>query len=108
MVRVSRNGASGGRRNEPSVVYGYWFDCETRYLPYDEFVKMSMIALKHLLGESIELRSKGSWAHHWGAGHDWHGEPPKRTPGGAVDVYEHIFPGQAQVQNVLSSEGIGF
>ena len=86
----------------------YWFFCKSNYQPYDELVQMSMIALKHHLGESIELHSKGNWAHHWGAGHEWSGRLPTRTPGGAVDVYEHIFPERAPVQNVLSSESIGF
>lgn len=86
----------------------YWFDCKTWNLPYDEVVKMSMIVLKHHLGDSITLNGKGNWLHHWGAGHEWHVQPPKRTPGGAVGVYEHVFPERAPVQNVLSSEGIGF
>jgi|GEM_PF-6450989 len=86
----------------------YWFYCKTYQKPYDEMVKMSMIALKHHLGDSIELSSKGNWAYHWGAGYELAGRPPKRKRGGAVEVYEHVFPDRAPVQNILASESIGF
>ena len=86
----------------------YWFDCKTYRKPYDEIVKMSMIALKHHLGDSITLHSKGNWAHHWGGGYELAGWPPKRDQGGAVEVYEHVFPDRAPVQNILASESIGF
>ncbi len=85
-----------------------WFDCKTYHKPYDEMVKMSMIALKHHLGDSVELSSKGNWAYHWGAGYELAGRPPKRERGGAVEVYEHVFPDRAPVQNILASESIGF
>ena len=86
----------------------YWFDCKTNRKPYDKIVKMSMIALKHHLGDSITLHSKGNWAFHWGAGYELAGRPPKRDRGGAVEVYEHVFPDRAPVQNILASESIGF
>ena len=69
---------------------------------------MSMIALKHHLEDSIELSSKGNWAYHWGAGYELAGRPPKRVRSGAVEVYEHIFPERAPVQNILARESIGF
>ena len=86
----------------------YLFDCKTYRKPYDEIVKMSMIALKHHLGDSITLHSKGNWAYHWGGGYELTGRPPKRDQGGAVEVYEHVFPDRAPVQNILASESIGF
>ncbi len=86
----------------------YWFDCKTYRKPYDEMVKMSMMALKHHLGDSITLHSKGNWAYHWGGGYELTGRPPKRNQGGAVEVYEHVFPDRAPVQNILNSESIGF
>ena len=86
----------------------YWFDCKTRRKPYDKMVQMAMMALKHHLGDSIELHSKGNWAYHWGAGHEWPGRPPTRDPGGAVEIYEHVFPERAPVQNILAMESIGF
>ena len=85
-----------------------WFDCKTRHKPYDEMVKMCMIVLKYHLGDSIVLHSKGNWAYHWGAGHERPGQTPTRLPGGAVEVYEHVFPERAPVQNILDSESIGF
>lgn len=56
----------------------YWFDRKTWNLPYDQLVQMSMIALKHQLGESIELHSNGNRADHWGAGHEWYGSECRR------------------------------
>ena len=86
----------------------YWFYCKTWHKPYDEVVKMSMMALKHHLGDFITLDSKGNWAYHWGAGHELPGQAQTRIPGGAVAIYEHVFPDRAPVQNILNSESIGF
>ena len=86
----------------------YWFDCKTYRKPYDEMVKMSMMALKHHLGDTITLHSKGNWAYHWGAGHERSDGTAKRARGGAVEMYEHVFPERAPVQNILASESIGW
>ena len=86
----------------------YWFDCKTKRKPYDKLVKMSMIALKHHLGDSIELSSHGNWSYDWGAGYELSEQTPRRTPRGAVAVYEHIFPERAPVQNIFSRESDGF
>ncbi len=86
----------------------YWFDCKTGRKPYDKLVKMSMMALKHHLEDSIKLSSHGNWSYDWGAGYELTGQAPRRTPGGAVEVYEHIFPERAPVKNILASESIGW
>ena len=86
----------------------YWFDCKAYHKPYDKLVKMSMIALKHHLSDSIELSSHGNWSYDWGAGYELSGQTPRRTPRGAVAVYEHIFPERAPVQNIFSRESDGF
>ena len=74
----------------------YWFDCKTYYKPYDLAVMVSMIALKHHLGESLGMYSKAAWR--WG----WNSS--RRHPGGAVGVYEHVFPERAPVQNILDQD----
>ena len=101
------------RRRQPLNWYlkpenGYWFDCKTSHKPYDEMVKMSMMALKHHLGDSITLHSKGNWAYQWGGGSELPGRAQTRVPGGAVAIYEYVFPDRAPVQNILASESIGF
>ena len=86
----------------------YWFYCKTRRRPYDQAVMLAMIALKYRLGEQIELETKGSWDFDWN-------RPPGlflRFPGWSssspVELYEHIFPERAPVQNILSVEGDGW
>jgi len=85
-----------------------WFDCKTLQKPYDEMVKMSKMALKHHLGDTITLNSKGNWAYHWGSGYEMSDGTAKRAPGGAVEVCEHVFPERAPVRNILSSESVGW
>lgn len=60
----------------------YWFDCKTRQKPYDEMVKLAMIALKYHLGDSIKLSNHGNSSYDWGAGYDLIRQAPRRTPGG--------------------------
>ena len=86
----------------------YWFDCKTRRRPYDQAVMLAMIALKYRLGEQIDLETKGSWDFDWK-------RPPGlvlRFPGWSssspVELYEHVFPDRAPVQNILSFEGEGW
>ena len=68
-----------------------------------------MIALKHHLGDSVEMTSKGRWAIEWGAGYNWPSDlEPQRIPKGAVEIYEHVFPERAPVRNILSREGEGW
>ena len=43
----------------------YWFDCKTRRKPYSVLAMAAMIALKHHLGNSVVMRSKGSWGIEW-------------------------------------------
>ena len=40
---------------------GHWFDCKTRRKLYDQAVMLAMIALKHHLGDQVEMHSKGRW-----------------------------------------------
>ena len=84
----------------------YWFYCKTRRKPYDQAVMLAMIALKHHLGEQIELDTKGSW-------HLWVVDNSLITSGvpgwslrSVVALYEHVFPDRAPVQNILSYEGM--
>ena len=51
-------------------LYGnaYSFDWKTNRLPYDKMAMMAMIALKHHLGDSVIIDSKGRWNIEWGAG----------------------------------------
>ena len=90
-----------------SVMEGrHWFDCKTRRRPYDLAVMLAMIALKHHLSDQIDLHTKGSWGlwtitgglFAWFAG--W-------SSSSAVELYEHVFPDRAPVQNILTSEGEG-
>ena len=86
----------------------WWFDFTTRRRPYDKMVMLAMIALKHHLGNSVEMGSKGRWDIEWGAGYDGLlGRQAQRRPKGAVEIYEHVFPERAPVQNVLNKEGEG-
>ena len=81
----------------------YWFDCKTHRRPYDLVVMMAMIALKHHLGDSVVMRSKGRWRREWGG----HCRRPDRSwwPGrdrpNPIEIYEHVFPERAPVQNIL-------
>ena len=43
----------------------WWFDFTTRRRPYDKMVMLAMIALKHHLGNSVEMGSKGRWDIEW-------------------------------------------
>ena len=74
----------------------YWFDCKTQYKPYDLAVMVTMIALKHHLGESLVMYSKAAWAGGWNYS--------RRHHGGAVGVYEHVFPERTPVQNILDQD----
>ena len=86
----------------------WWFDFTTRRKPFDKMVMLAMIALKHHLGDSVEMVSKGRWAIEWGAGYSWSSDlEPQRKPKGAVEIYEHVFPDRAPVQKILSEEGEG-
>lgn len=46
----------------------YWFACRTWRRPYDLAVMLAIIALKHRLGEQVEMRSKGKWNTEWSHG----------------------------------------
>ena len=87
------------RRPYPRTDY-YWFDCKTRRLPYDLAVMVSMIALKHHLGEQIVVYSKAAWQGGW--------KYTPRHPGGAVGVYEHVFPERTPVRNILDQDEYGW
>ena len=84
-------------------LYGnaYSFDWKTNRLPYD---KMAMIALKHHLGDSVIMGSKGRWKIEWGAGF----AVPEYLSKSAVGTYEYVFPERAPVQNILDREGEGW
>ena len=94
------NVGSGVRRRAHSRTDYYWFDCKTRYLQYDLAVMVSMIALKHQLGEQIVMYSKAAWQGGW--------KYAPRHPGGAVGVYEHVFPERAPVRNILDQDEYGW
>lgn len=86
----------------------FWFDCKTRRRPYDQAMMLVLTALKHRLDEQIDLETKGSWDFDWK-------RPPRlfsRFPGWSssspVELYEHVFPDRAPVQNILSVEGEGW
>ena len=85
----------------------YWFDCKTRRRPYDQAVMLAMIALKHHLAGQVDLRSRGRWDIEWKRT----GGPSARSAGWSssspVELYEHVFPDRAPVQNILSVEGKG-
>ena len=84
----------------------WWFDCTTRRRPFDKMAMLAMIALKHHLSDSVEMSSKGRWAIEWGAGYDGlFGRQARRSPQRAVEIYEHVFPERAPVQNILNQEG---
>ena len=85
----------------------YWFDFPTRRNAYDQAVMLAMVALKHHLGEQVEMHSKGMWSRWqfpdsflfaWGAG--W-------SSSSVVSMCEHVFPDRAPVRNILTSEGDG-
>ena len=86
----------------------YWIDCKTRHKPYDQAVMLAMIALKHHLGDQVEMHSKGRWDVQWSLG----GSPWDRFAGrnlpGPIDIYEHVFPDRAPVANILACEGDGW
>ena len=86
----------------PNGRFGDWFDCKTRRRPYDLLVMVSLIALKHHLGEAISVYSKATWPGEWsvGPGGFWSANP---SPG-AIQVYEHVFPDRAPVQNILDND----
>ena len=86
----------------PNGRFGNWFDCKTRRRPYDLLVMVSLIALKHHLGEAISVYSKATWPGAWsvGPGGFWSANP---SPG-AIQVYEHVFPDRAPVQNILDND----
>ena len=87
-------------------LYGnaYSFDWKTNRLPYDRMVMMAMIALKHHLGDSVIINSKGRWKIEWGAGF----AVPEYLAKSAVGTYEYVFPERAPVQNILDREGGGW
>ena len=87
------------RRAHPRTDY-YWFDCKTRRRPYDLAVMVSMIALKHHLGEQTIMYSKAAWQGGW--------KYARGHPNGAVGVYEHVFPERAPVQNILDQDEYGW
>ena len=61
----------------------WWFECNTERRPYDKVVMLALLALKHHLGQSAEVTSRGRWSIEWGASYDW---PPsqryRRVPQG--------------------------
>ena len=85
----------------PNDRLGYWFDCKTRRHRYDLLVMVSLIALKHHLGKAISVTSKARWPWEWsvGPGSFWSDNP---NPG-AIQVYEHVFPDRAPVQDILDN-----
>ena len=87
-------------------LYGnaYSFDWKTNRLPYDRMVMMAMIALKHHLGDSVIINSKGRWKIEWGAGF----AVPEYLAKSAVGTYGYVFPERAQVENILHREGGGW
>ena len=90
------------RRKLSTLDDRYWFDCKTRRKPYDQAVMLAMVALKHHLGEQIELHTKGSW-------YRWTDDDPLSTWDGwssssVVALYEYVFPERAPVKNILSYE----
>ena len=85
----------------------YWFDCKTRRKPYDLAVMLAMIALKYRLGEQLDLKSRGRWAIEWNRTGGLFERSAGWSSSSPVDLYEHIFPERAPVQNILSIEGEG-
>ena len=100
---------------KPDRLYGitelrgrYWIYCKTYRKTYDQAVMLAMIALKHHLGEQVEMHSKGRWKLEWSHGGDaWDWLVGRRAPG-PIDVYEHVFPDRAPVANILSNEREGW
>ena len=72
-------------------------------MPYDKMAMMAMIALKHHLGDSVIINSKGRWKIEWGA---WFAVPEYLSKS-AVGTYRYVFPERAPVQNILDREGGG-
>ena len=105
MIRLNPGQSSFGSRFThilPSGKHGHWFDCKTHYRPYDLLVMVSLLALKHHLGDEISVMSKSTWGGWlYGSSGFWSTKPTK----GAVEVYEHIFPDRAPVANILDEEG---
>ena len=87
----------------------YWIDCKTFRKPYDRAVMLAMIALKHHLGDQVQMYSKGRWDIEWSHGGDaWDWLVGRRRPG-PIDIYTHVFPDRAPVRSILcSSEGMGW
>jgi len=51
-----------GQRSRISPSSGrYWFDCKTHRRQYDQAVMVAMVALKHHLGDQVEMHSKRRW-----------------------------------------------
>ena len=71
----------------------YWFDCKTRYKPYDMAVMLAMIALKQHLGDSVLMASGAAWDSGWGYSDHFRLD--------AVRFYERVFPERAPVHNIL-------
>ena len=78
----------------------YSFDWKTDYKPYDLVVMLAMVALKHHLGDSSVMESKGPW-HCWQYGTGYWRENPRNC---AVGIYERAFPDRAPLQNILNEE----
>ena len=85
----------------------YWFDCKTRRQPYDQAVMLAMIALKHGLGEQITMESRGRWDVEWNVTGGLFARSAGWSSSSPVELYEHVFPERAPVQNILSFEGVG-
>ena len=86
----------------------YWIDCKTRRMVYDQAVMLAMIALKHHLGDQVEMHSKGGWNIQWRhGGGPWDRFVGRELPG-PIEIYEHVFPDRAPVANILASEGEGW
>ena len=85
----------------------YWFDCKTRRRPYDQAVMLAMVALKRRLGEQTDLKSKGRWDIEWNITGGLFARSAGWSSSSPVELYEHVFPERAPVQNILSFEGVG-
>ena len=76
----------------------YYFNWKTDYKPYDLVGMLAMLALKHHLGDSVVMKSKGLW-YCWQYGTGYWRENPRNC---AVGIYERAFPDRAPVQNILN------
>ena len=68
---------------------------------------LAMIALKHHLGDQVEMHSKGRWDIQWRHGGGPWARLAGRNPPGSIEIYEHVFPDRAPVANILACEGDG-